>query len=447
MTTRRDFIKSSAVAAAAGGILTGLEAETLNAQPVPQIADRLVPRAKEAVRIGVIGTGGMGTEHCRAFMRLLNAGRADVQIVALADVCTPRLLEAYKAVTVAPTPKPDQVAKASTPVVMTDVKMYTDYRELLKDPSIHGVLIATPEHWHGKIAEDAIVAGKAVYVEKPMTLNLKDALRLRKVVASHPTALLLVGTQYVTYPSYQQAAALIADGTIGKATFSQTSYCRNSKDGEWLYYKIDPAWQPGVNLDWNAWCGPLGKAAWSPEIYARWRRYRKYSTGIIGDLLVHHMTPLINALNVGWPTRVIASGGHYVDKAMENHDQVNINVEFEGEHTMIVAGSTCNEVGLETLIRGHKANLYVPSSRKLTMRPERLFAEELEEKTFDLQDIGDSQDQLRVHWIDCIRGNAKPLSTVELGTKVMTIVDLAARSMWEGRAFRFDPERMKASAI
>ena len=61
---------------------------------------------------------------------------------------------------------------------------------------------------------------------------------------------------------------------------------------------------------------------------------------------------------------------------------------------MIVAGSTANEVGLETMIRGHKANLYV-ASRKLTMRPERQYAEEMEEKVFEGPDAGDSQDQLR----------------------------------------------------
>ncbi|MGQ0563005.1 MAG: Gfo/Idh/MocA family protein [Gemmatimonadota bacterium] len=456
MTTRRDFLKTSAAAAAAGGILTGIEAGELNAAPIPKIAQRIRPRAGEPVRIGVIGTGGMGTEHCRAYMRLLNAGKTDVQIVAIADVCTPRLLEAHKALTVAPEPPKDpQIALKGSgggggggggTIVMRDVAMYTDYRKLLADPSIQGVLIAAPEHWHAEIAEDAIVAGKAVYVEKPMTLTLKDALRLRKVVRSHPDALLLVGTQYVTYPAYQQAAQVIAAGKIGKPVFSQTSYCRNSKDGEWLYYEIDPAWQPGVNLDWRMWCGPLGKQDWNPEVYARWRRYRKYSTGIIGDLLVHHMTPLVQALNVGWPTRVVASGGHYIDKKMENHDQVNINVEFEGEHTMIVAGSTANEVGLETLIRGHKANLYV-ASRKLTLRPERLFAEEIEEEVFEGPDNGDAQDQLRAHWIECMRGNAKPFSDIELGTKIMTIVDLATRSMWDGRAYSFDPERMKADSI
>jgi predicted dehydrogenase len=455
MTTRRDFLKTTAAAAAAGELID-FNISELDARPLPKVLDRRAPHANEPVRMGIIGTGGMGTEHCRAYMRLLNAGKVDMQIVALADICQFRLLEAYQAVTEPPPPPKERAGTATanatatvasaTPVVMTDVKMYTDYRQLLADRSIHGVLIATPEHWHQKIAEEATAAGKAVYVEKPMTYNLKDALRLRKVVGAHPNAVLLVGTQYVTYPAYQEAAKLIAAGTIGKPTFSQTSYCRNSKEGEWLYYKINPDWQPGVNLDWDMWCGPLGKQPWNPEIYARWRRYRKYSSGIIGDLLVHHMTPLINALNVGWPIRVVASGGHYVDKAMENHDQVNINVEFEGEHTMIVAGSTCNEVGLETLIRGNKANLYL-ATRKLTMRPERLYAEELEEKTFEGEDLGDAQDLLRAHWLDCIRGNAQPLSTVELGTKVMTIVDLATRSMWDGRAYKFDPQSMKARAV
>jgi predicted dehydrogenase len=247
-------------------------------------------------------------------------------------------------------------------------------------------------------------------------------------------------------PSYTEAKGLIAKGAIGKPVWSQTSYCRNSKEGEWLYYALDPRWQPGVTLDWDAWCGPLGKAPYSAEIYARWRRYRRYSTGIIGDLLVHQITPLIMAMDLGWPTRVTASGGHYVDKAMENHDQININVEFEGEHTMIVAGSTANELGLETVIRGHKGNLYV-GGRNALLRPERLFADEVEERTITGEDLGDSQDALRLKWVDCIRTRAPSPSPVELGTKVMVIVDLATRSLWEGGAFSYDPVKRKVKKI
>jgi len=430
--TRRAFLARTAAAAGALAALQHMDSPTAEAAPIPRAHTRAPIRPDEPLRIGVIGTGGMGTEHCRAFIRMANDGRADVRIVALSDVCESRLRSALEAC-------------MKTGADYT-IHAYRDYRQLLADPSIHGVLIASPEHWHAQMVEDAVAAGKDVYVEKPMTLRLPEALRLREVVRANPDAIVVVGTQYTMYPGYKEAQRLIAEGAIGKPVWSQTSYCRNSKDGEWLYYEIDPEWKPGVNLDWRAWCGPLGEAPWDPEVYARWRRYRRYSTGIIGDLLVHRITPLMMALDVGWPTRVVASGGHYVDKAMENHDQVNINIEFEAGHTMIVAGSTSNEVGLETMVRGHRANLYI-DGRRLTLRPERIYAEEVEEYTFEGPDVGNTQDVLRLHWLECMRSREKPVSDVELGTRVMVIVDLATRSLWEGKAFAFDPASMRAHAL
>jgi len=280
-----------------------------------------------------------------------------------------------------------------------------------------------------------------------MTLRLPAAMRLLKVQQANPNVIVNVGTQYVMTPSYPEAQKIIASGAVGKPVWSQTSYCRNSKEGEWLYYEIDPAWQPGVNLDWKQWCEPLGQVPWDPQVYARWRRYRRYSTGIIGDLLVHKITPLLVALNLGWPTRVVASGGHIVDQAMENHDQVNLTIEFgDHEHILLVVGSTSNELGLETVIRCHKANLYV-GQRNTVVRPERLFADEVEERTIEGEDHGDDQDALRLHWISAIRGRTPPASSVEMGAKVMVAVDLATRSMWEGAAFGFDPKNMKVRKL
>lgn len=432
--SRRDFLQRTLAATAAASLLGADPVEALlpDPRPLPTAARRAPLGPDDPVRIGVIGTGGMGTGHLEALVKAHKEGRANVQVAAMADVCQPRL-EAAKQ-------KAEAVQGAGT------VETYTRYRELLARPDLHGVLIASPEHWHQQMAEDAIEAGKDVYVEKPMTFRLREALRLWDVQRKNPDLIVNVGTQYVMTPSYTAAKALIAEGAIGKPVWSQTSYCRNSKTGEWLYYEIDPAWQPGVNLDWDAWCGPSGKAPWNPEVYARWRRYRRYSTGIIGDLLVHRLTPLMWAVDAGWPVRVIASGGHYVDKAMENHDQVNLTIEFEGEHTVIVAGSTANELGLETVIRGHKGNLYV-GGRNAVLRPERLYADEVEERTIVGQDHGDDQDALRRRWVECIRSREAPPSPVELGVRVMVIVDLAARSMWEGAAFGYDPERRKVRKL
>jgi predicted dehydrogenase len=437
MTTRksrRDFIRTTAGAAAAVSALssTAMASEYVGwDDPVPQGKPGAPLGPDEPVRIGIIGTGGMGTAHCDAFMRLVRAGSTNVRIDALCDVCEPRMAAAKKRIQT---------------IQQGEIATYTRSRDLLARPDLHGVLIATPEHWHARNAEEALLAGKDVYVEKPMTLNLKDAMRLRKVVEKHPERILVVGTQYVMTPSYSAAKQLIADGAIGKPVWSQTSYCRNSKDGEWLYYEIDPAWQPGVNLDWDTWCGPLGKTRWNPEIYARWRRYKKYSTGIIGDLLVHQITPMIMAMNLGWPTRVVATGGHYIDKKMENHDQVNINVEFEDEHTMVVAGSTCNELGLEKVIHGRKGNLFV-GGPTATLRPEQIFAEEVDPKEVPAPKQLEAHNALRVAWIDAIRTRQPSPSPIELATKVMVIVDLASRSLWQGGAFAYDPAKQKVRKI
>lgn len=433
--SRRDFLRTATAAAAAAAAFGASEVhgEDGDAEPIPQAKPRAPIGPDGVVNVGIIGTGGMGTGHADALARFAAESKS-IRIAALCDLCDPRVQNAKV-----------RVDKAQG----GDVATYRHSEELLARPDIHGVLIASPEHWHARLAEDAIKAGKDVYVEKPMTINLKDAMRLRTVTRANPEAIVVVGTQFVMTPSYMAAEQLVKEGAIGKPVWSQTSYCRNSKTGEWNYYAIDPNWQPGVNLDWDRWCKPLGKARWNPEVYARWRRHRKYSSGIIGDLLVHHVTPTLKALSgVGWPVKVVATGGHYIDKAMENPDQININVEFEHDHSMVIAGSTCNELGLERVIRGHKANLFV-GGRNAVIRPEAIWASEVEEREIPPPPgpVLDPQEVLRRHWIDCIRTRQAPRSDVELGTKVMVIVDLAQRSFWEGGAFGFDPRTGKVKRL
>jgi predicted dehydrogenase len=279
-----------------------------------------------------------------------------------------------------------------------------------------------------------------------MTLRLDEALRLRQVQFANPHVLLQVGTQMMQLPKWKEAKRLLAEGAIGKPTMSQTSYCRNTPTGEWNYYGIDENWAPGANLDWDAWCGPMGRQPWDPLVFARWRRYRKYSTGIIGDLLVHVMTPMMYALDMGWPTRVIAAGGHYIDKEMENHDTVNLTIELEREHTMIVAGATNNENGLPQLIRGQKANMNM-NGRHVEIIPEAKFVDDVDRQEVQCPDIGNDQDVHRLNWLHCIRTREVPAADVDISTKVMVVVDLATRSMWDGHAWRFDPYTMTAERV
>lgn len=429
--SRREFLAWTAGAAGAASVI-GHAAGGVALPRFEVMPGRAVkpPKEGETVRMAVIGTGGMGTGHCAAFANLNKSRNANVQIVALADPWPRNLDRAHKRLT-------EEWQKG------VEITKYADHKELLKRDDIHGVLIASPEHWHAQHAIDAVMAGKDVYCEKPMCLTLSDALKLAEVSRSHPDVIVQVGTQKMALPAYHEARKWIKEGLIGTPTCSQTSYCRNSPKGEWNYYEVDPNWKAGKDVDWDKWCGPLGTMPFDPYVLNRWRRYRRTSTGIIGDLLVHVMTPLMMAMDQGWPVRVTASGAHLIDKQMENHDTLNILVEFETGHQMVVMGATTNDTGLTPMIRGPKGNIEVTDG-SLRFTPQKPYAEEVEERKPQLPSIGDDQDQHRMNWLECIRTRKHPEADVESGLKVMVVVDLATRSLWEGGAWTFDPKTMTA---
>ena len=438
-TSRRELLAFSAVAAGIGLAAGSCAATPGTVFTAQQGATRKRPQPGEPIKIGIIGMGApstpaMGHAHLQSICALAKAGHEKVEVVAISDCAKPYLERGVAT-----------ARKEQGPGV--EVTGYSDYRKLLAREDLHGVLIATPEHWHAKMAIEAMAGGLDVYCEKPMTYGIENALRLRAAVHANPQNVFQVGTQFLQHRKFWKAKELIAAGAIGKPTFTQTSYCRNSKEGEWLY-QVDPKVTPGEMLDWEMWCGPEGKHAWDPKVFFQWRRYRAWSTGIIGDLLVHVTSPLVWALDQGWPTRVTAAGGHYIDKEMENHDQVNLTVEFEKGHTMVIAGSTCNETGLEVMVRGHEANLYL-GSNDCILRPEPKYAEEKSEQTFKSPEmpVPNDQDAHRLHWFSCMRTREKAIGDVDTATKVMVIVDLATRSMWDGSAYTFDPATLTAKRV
>jgi predicted dehydrogenase len=430
--TRRDFLRHSTALLSAGALLAAASSAQARVPGDVSTVPPPPPAGSKRLRLAVIGTGGpggcaMGLGHALSFLDLDAKQKANCEIAVVCDLNQLHLQYAEAAVN----------EKYKELGLATKVETTTKYKEVLARNDIDGVIAAVPEHWHAQAGVDAMAAGKDLYLEKPMALNLEHALALYNAQKAAPHVMVQIGTQGTRQPKFHEARAMIQSGLIGTPTISQTSYCRNSKNGEW-HYTVNPEWKPGVNLDWDEWCRPLGPMAWDPKVYYQWRRYRKTSTGIIGDLLVHVMTPMMLALGQGWPVRVTANGQHLVDKEMENHDTVSLVAEFETGHQMIVTGATNNEVGLETLIRGHKGNIYL-GSRHCEFRPERMYAEEIEPQKVECPDIGNDQDVHRLGFLHSIRTREKPMSSVELGTQVMVVVDLATRAMWEGGTWFFDP--------
>jgi len=134
-----------------------------------------------------------------------------------------------------------------------DPKTAGDYRRIIDDPNIDVVHISTPDHWHAKIAIEAMLAGKDVYCEKPMTLTIEEG-RLICDVVKKTGAVFQVGTQQRSSRQFIKAIAMIRDGRLGKLHRVQCGIGGAPASPEL------PAAQPPKHLDWNRWLGPLHRA-------------------------------------------------------------------------------------------------------------------------------------------------------------------------------------------
>jgi len=420
--SRRQFLQ--AVGAAAAGATLARWGRSVPAMAAPRVLG-----ANDRIRIGVIGVGNMGSNHLRHLVRYEKEGTENLEVVAVCDVFQKRLDEAVK-------------------TTQGKAKGYRDYRRLLERKDIDVVWIATPDHWHAKIAIEALEAGKDIYLEKPMTHTFEEAKNLHRT-AKRTGGVVQVGTQLLAEDVWYKAQALIREGRIGKVVWSQGSYCRNSREGEWNY-SIDPEARPGENLDWDMWLGwrwgLAPKIPWNPEHYFRWRKYWPYSGGIATDLFPHVLCRLLVALGPEFPLRVNANGGIYVHPDREVPDTFHFLADFPSGHTILMVGSTANEQGLPWVIRGHKGTMYIAGD-SLTIRPERPYVEEVEEVQEQVPPPGNHLKAHHHDFLENVRRRGQPRGNVDLSYRWMTVIALSVRAYREQRTMLFDPEKEEIIAV
>jgi predicted dehydrogenase len=272
--SRREFLKiAGAVAVAAPSSVHMLQAQ----QATPQSVSPL-----DRIQIALIGAGGQGMGDTRTALRV-----PGVELVAVADVYDGRLTRAKE-------------------VWGNDIFTTRDYREVLARPDVDAVIIATPDHWHARIAIDAMKAGKDVYVEKPMVQDIDEGPMVIEA-ARATNRILQVGSQRVSSIVYAKARELFRSGAIGELNFVEAWWHRNSAMGAWQY-TIPPDATPET-VDWNRFLGDAPKRPFEPIRLFRWRNYRDYGTGIPGDLFVHLFSGIHYVLDSTGPTRVMATGG------------------------------------------------------------------------------------------------------------------------------------------
>ena len=189
-----------------------------------------------------------------------------------------------------------------------------DYRRLLECKDIDAVLIATPDHWHARMSVDAMEAGKDVDCEKPMTHTIDEARKVAETVRK-TKQVFTVGVQSTADPRWKLANQMITEGKIGHVMQGQTSYYRNSNEGQWRYYPLTKDMNPKT-VDWKMFLGTdFGLAPDMPfnrAKYAQWRCYWEFGGGMYTDLFVHQLTHLITAMGVRFPRRVVGAGGLYL---------------------------------------------------------------------------------------------------------------------------------------
>jgi predicted dehydrogenase len=332
---------------------------------------------------------------------------------------------------------------------------------------VDAVIIATPDHWHAKIALDAMDHGKDVYLEKPMCHTNEEAKLLVNTV-KETKRVLQVGSQTTSADQWWKAKKAIADGMIGQMIMSQGSYHRNSTEGEWNYTIEKDAGPDGKGdnyIDWKSWLGPAPKRPYDADRFFRFRKYWDYSGGIATDLFYHVVAPL----NICWnepqfPHRVMASGGVFIFKdEREVPDTFNLIADYPQGHSLVLSSSMANSQHIPGLIRGHAGTIVMVEHGMferptdfITVKPEvrrgkAIGGEEYATKfgTTEIKIPVDQRDMMTAHidnFLSCIRTRQKPHLDVETGARAQVVINLAVQSYREGKVMYWDEKSWKASA-
>src|ERR1700687_631665 len=203
------------------------------------LASTRVLGANDTVRVGVIGAGGR-------MRNLLDAADkvGAYQIVAVSDVYAPHR---------------DAVKERSNGVATT----HLDYREVLEQ-DIDALLIASPDHWHVRMAVDALAAGKDVYLEKPVTHTIEEGATLTRAVRSSKQ-ILQCGMQQRSWTHFRDAVDLVQAGSLGQVVQVRTYWWQNYQR-HWPAKPID-----AQALDWKLWLRGATEQAFTGEEFYCWR--------------------------------------------------------------------------------------------------------------------------------------------------------------------------------
>ncbi len=355
------------------------------------------------VRLGVIGSGSRGTFVMGVFQKDLA-----LEVGAISDVYEPNLERALS------------LAKGA--------KAYRDYRDLLADKSIDAVLIATPEHWHHRMILDALAAGKDVYVEKPLCRTPEEGREL--IEAEKKTKQIIqVGMQRRSYDLYQEARGVVAAGTLGKVRMVRSWWLNN-------HITAVPATKLDGKLDWEAWQGPAERRPFDANRFRAWRFYQDYGGGIVADQGAHVFDGIQMIMGAGFVKAVTASALTPLRAGVDQPECVVVSAEYpEG----FLGVFTVNYAAMKYQSRNDQLNQADGDKARLDIGREsfRVLPAGDEEKPIlerkSARGFGWATDLHVQNFLECVRTRQRPTAPMALGAQAALVVQLANRSLREGR--------------
>ncbi|HUR52738.1 MAG TPA: Gfo/Idh/MocA family oxidoreductase [Gemmataceae bacterium] len=323
-----------------------------------------VPGSNDRVRVGFIGCGGRAQAHIDIVNRLPHSvpaavcdvwdGLEDEYDVEFGGKVTRRRY----AQGLFPS------AKRCGLDVGDKTRVTKDFRRVLDLKDVDAVCIATPDHWHGKMTADAMLAGKDVFVETPMARRAAEATALLDIWKK-TGRVVTVGVQSMADPVWVRAFDFVRTGKLGHVAHAQTGAFRNDERGQWRYYRVAECMTPKT-IDWDLFLGhqhefagePVGPPPtdlhrFSRGMFAQWRCTYSLCAGPLTEMLGHNLTHTLAAAGLRYPGRVVAGGGIYLEyDGRTVPDMVSVIADYEEGCQVVLTASTITGYPMEEVIRG-----------------------------------------------------------------------------------------------
>jgi len=428
---RRDFLKTSAIAAAAAGVPYFFSSERSRAAEFRSPNDRPV--------VGCIGTGDRWKAIGPQAMRFGDC-------VAVCDVDADHVALAKKIVA-------ETQEKNARP---QEVAVFEDYRKLLDRKDIEVVTIVTPDHWHSKIAIEALQAGKDIYCEKPLTLTIDEGKQIIKVL-DKTKRVFQVGTQQRSEmgEKFLKAVAIVRDGRIGKLQKVTCAIGGAPSSGE--LPKVDVP----SGLNWEMWLGqtPLvdyvsgekpEKGYAQSRCHYEFRWWYEYSGGKMTDWGAHHVdiAQWAAGMENSGPVSVEGTAKHPVPF---KNGMPTVSNMYNAATSFLVTCKFPNGVELEIrhdtengiTFEGTEGKFFV-SRGELKGEPvdalkDNPLSEEFMSKLFK----GEKPGNHMANFFDCLKTREQPISDVHTHHRAMTTCHLANIAIRLGRPLKWDPEKQE----